>query len=113
MDLKGSGVSNKKKEIEEYESNVPSRNNNSEGEENSVKVAFCNEEKSDSYKGLSKVDGVGEGSEVSITENTNDNTSLYACKGPPKLEWGETRLLKSVWQVRILSVKPRMIVQQR
>ena len=51
-----------------------------------MKVALCNEEKSDSYKGLAKVDGAGEGSEMSITENIKDEKSLDACKVPPTLE---------------------------
>ena len=76
-----------------------------------MKVSLCNEEKSDSYKGLEKVDGVGEGSEVSITEKINYDTSLDACKDPPTLEVEKIRLLKAVWQVRIMAVKPRMIVQ--
>ena len=51
-----------------------------------MKVAFCSEEKSDSYKGLAKVIGAGEGSEVVITEKINNGTTLDACKGPPVLE---------------------------
>ena len=55
-----------------------------------MKVALCNEEKSDSFKGLAKVDGAGEGSAVSITENINDDISLDVCKGPPTLEVGKS-----------------------
>ena len=35
---------------------------------------------------MEKVDFVGEGSEVSITEKINYDTSLDACKDPPTLE---------------------------
>ena len=55
-----------------------------------MKVAFCNEEKSDSYNGLAKVDDADEGSEVIITENINDDTSLDYYKGPLTLEVGKT-----------------------
>ena len=51
-----------------------------------MKVALCSEEKSDSYKGLAKVIGAGEGSEVVITEKINNGTTLDACKGPHVLE---------------------------
>ena len=70
-------------------SDVPRKDKKSEGEEKSVKVALCNEEKSDSYKGLEIFDGAGEGSEVRMIEEVNDNTSLDACKGPPTLEVGK------------------------
>ena len=89
MDLKGSGLSNKKKVREEDESDAPKKDKKSEGEDKSVKFELCNEYQSDSYKGLAKVDGSGKGSEVRITENINDDTSLDACKGPPTLEVGK------------------------
>ena len=85
----------------------------SEREEKNEKVALCNEEKSDSYKGLAKVYGAGEGSDVRITENINYDTSLDACKGLPTLEVGKIRLMKAVWQVIILEAKPRNIIKQR
>ena len=43
MDLEGYGVSSKKKAREDDESDVPIKDKNSEGEENFVKVALCNE----------------------------------------------------------------------
>ena len=46
---------------------MPRKVTKSEGEKKYVKVAMCNEEKSDSYKGLANGDGAGEVSEVSIT----------------------------------------------
>ena len=38
---------------------------------------------------MAKVDVTGEGSEISITEKINYDTSLDAFKGPPTLEVGE------------------------
>ena len=76
LDPKGYGVSNKKKAREEDTYYVPGMDNESEWEDKCVKVELFNEENSDSYKGLETVDGAGEGSEVSITENINDGKSF-------------------------------------
>ena len=89
-------MSNKKKAIKEDESDVTRSYKKSEGGYKCVKVVFCNEEKCYSYKGLEKVDGACEGSEVRITDNINDDTSLDAYKGPPTLEVVKIRLLKEV-----------------
>ena len=78
-----------------------------------MKVTFCNEENSDSYKGLAKVDGAFEGSEVSIMEKINDDRSLDEFKGPPTLEVQNIRLLKPVQKVVMQAVKTIMVVQQR
>ena len=51
-----------------------------------MKVSIINKWKSDLYKGLENVYSAGEGSEVIITENINDETSLDVCKGPNTLE---------------------------
>ena len=56
--------------------------------------------------------GADEGSELIIKENINYDTSLFAYKGPHKLEMGKIRLLKTVHKVRIQSVKPIVIVKQ-
>ena len=90
VELEGVWVSNEKKAIEEDESDVTRKDKKSEGEDKNLKVAFCNEEKSDSYNGLAKVDDADEGSEVIITENINDDTSLDYYKGPLTLEVGKT-----------------------
>ena len=113
LDLKGSGVSTGKKAREYDESDVPRENNKSEGKSKYVKVPLCNEDKSDLYKGLANVDDAGKGSEVRIAYNINDNTRLDACKGPSTLGVRKIQLLKLIRQVRILAVKPRIIVQQR
>ena len=54
MDLNGSGLSTKKKAIEEYESDVPSKDNKSEGEAKCAAGALCNEEKSDSFNDINE-----------------------------------------------------------
>ena len=102
MELKGDGVSNKKKVIEEDVSDVLTKDNDSEWEEKLWKLYFYNEEKSDSYKRLEKFDGAGEGSKSIITEKINNDTSLDACKISPTLEVGKIQLLKAVHQVRML-----------
>ena len=61
-------MSNGDKVREEGESDVPSKDKKSEGEDKFLKVSFYNEDHSDSYKGLAKVDCAGKGSEVIITE---------------------------------------------
>ena len=110
--MKGYGVFNEKKDREEDESYVPRKDNKSEGESTSVKVALCNEYNIDSYKGLTMFDDAGGGSEVGIMNNINDETILDACKGLPTLEVGKIRLLKALRQVRVLALNPRMVVQQ-
>ena len=52
---------------EDDKSDVTRKNKKSEREDTFEKVVLCNEEKRYSYKGLAKVDGAGEGSEVRIT----------------------------------------------
>ena len=89
LDFKGYGVSNEKKVREEDDSGVPRKYKKSEGEEKCVKVVLCNEDNSDSYKGLVNVYEAGESSEVIITVNINYDTSLDECKGPPTLEMGK------------------------
>ena len=89
--MKGYGVSNEKKAREEGEYGLPRKDNKSKGGDQSLKIGLCNEEKSDSYKGLAIVDGDCEGSELIITEKINEDTSLDACKGPPTLEVGKNQ----------------------
>ena len=82
-------MSCEKRTREEDESDASSNDKKSEGEEKCVKVVLCNEDNSDSYKGLVNVYEAGESSEVIITVNINYDTSLDECKGPPTLEMGK------------------------
>ena len=59
MYLKGSGVSHEKKTIEEDDSDVPSKENKSEGVSQCMIGSLYNEEKSDSYNDINEeIDGV-------------------------------------------------------
>ena len=89
MYSKWSGLFNMNKLREEDESYVPRKDKKSKFEAKYAKFIFCNEDNSDSYKGLANIDDAGEGPEVSISEKINNDKSLDACKGPPKLEVGK------------------------
>ena len=90
--------------------------NKSKFESKCMKGALCNDEKSDLCNDNNEdIDDVEimRGSSFQINKEKGCQRLMMQVKAIPRCKREKIRLLESFLKVRILAVKPRMIVQQR